>query len=86
MRGRRNHDKRNNDTQESASSVVMAAAINESQQDCFSAADKDSSFGGANQIAEQMSQDCNANGDIGQVLNKVIPAGYRTKLSFKTPL
>ena len=59
---------------------MVMAVINRSQHDSFSVG-RDSN----NEVATEQSQNQETS-SIGQVLNKVVPGGYRSKLSFKTPL
>lgn len=64
---------------ESASSVVMANGLNQSHQDSISV--DQSSHVAVDQLSHEIET-----ASIGQALKKVIPKGYRTKLSFRTPL
>ena len=78
--GRSRQSELRGEAMESASSVVMAAGMNQSQHGSFSI-DQNS-----NNVAEKLSQEMESS-SIGQALRKVIPkGGYRSKLSFRTPL
>ena len=82
--GRSRQSELRGEAMESASSVVMAAGMNQSQHGSFSI---DQSINqNSNNVAEKLSQEMESS-SIGQALRKVIPkGGYRSKLSFRTPL
>lgn len=71
------------DALESASSVIMANGVNAT--DSFSMG-RQSNNDAATVLDNQSQDNALDSSSISAALNKVIPGGYRTKLSFRTPL